>query len=353
MNESPTADSPTEDPDITQPEDQSDPKSGSRISRVLGIVALAVALLGLALYLIDASLEPDIPEELTKGTEIKTGDPANQKTLNANSITAKLDQKKIDEAEHPLDPLLELARQLLERYDQQVTDYVAVMQKQVRIDGELGPEGFMTCKVREPNKEKEIPFSVYTYFLKPKKLAGQEAIWVKGRDADMLIAHAHGLQNVVTAWLAPDSDRAMEGNLHPIYLLGMRNLIAQMLVKGKRDRKHEECSVSLTRNVDVGGHQCTLIEINHPIPREHFEFHIARIYIDDQRELPIAYEAFLWPEKEGDQPPLLEKYYYNDIQLNQGLTDEDFSHRNPAYNYPRFELFKPTAEPKQEEQQKN
>ncbi len=73
-----------------------------------------------------------------------------------------------------------------------------------------------------------------------------------------------------------------------------------------------------------------------PKKRPHFEFHISKIYLDDKLGIPIAYEGYLWPENEGEDPPLLEKYYYTDIQLNVGLTDADFDPANEDYDYPAW-----------------
>jgi len=50
----------------------------------------------------------------------------------------------------------------------------------------------------------------------------------------------------------------------------------------------------------------------------------------------VGYEGYLWPEKPGDKPPLLERYFYIDMQINVGLTDEDFSPDNKAYDFPSW-----------------
>jgi hypothetical protein len=52
--------------------------------------------------------------------------------------------------------------------------------------------------------------------------------------------------------------------------------------------------------------------------------------------VPIRYAAWTWPEKAGEEPPLLEEYTYVDMKLNVGLTDKDFDPDNSAYNFPRL-----------------
>jgi hypothetical protein len=69
------------------------------------------------------------------------------------------------------------------------------------------------------------------------------------------------------------------------------------------------------------------------VPRRNFLFNVARIYIDDQLEVPIRYEAYDWPAQAGGAPVLLEEYTYMNLQLNSGLTDADFNVHNPAYTF--------------------
>jgi hypothetical protein len=72
----------------------------------------------------------------------------------------------------------------------------------------------------------------------------------------------------------------------------------------------------------------------HPEHDPRFDFHIAQIFIDEERMIPLRYAAFLWPEKPDDPPPLEEEYTYLNVRLNVGLKDSDFDPDNPAYNFP-------------------
>ncbi len=65
-----------------------------------------------------------------------------------------------------------------------------------------------------------------------------------------------------------------------------------------------------------------------------FDFHIARIYLDTNLRIPVRYEAFLWPIKPNEEPPLEEQYSYSDVKLNVGLQDDDFDPENKAYQFP-------------------
>lgn len=294
-------------------------------------------------YFIQQQLLPDIDPALIKPVEIldSAGDSSPESelaNLPAGAITRMISQSAIDDAEHPFDPLLELAAASIKKIDANIFDYKATMVSQVFADGKLQPEKYLLCKIRHQRTvdDNETPFSVYTLFLKPKANAGQEAIWVKGWNEGKLVAHANGLKNLIRVYLPPDGSIAMKGNRYPIRQIGIRNLLVKMSEIGKHDREYGECTVTLKRNVEINGCQCSVLEAKHPVKRDHFDFHIARIYIDDERNIPIAYEGFSWPEKAGDEPPLLEKYYYTDIEFNVGLKNIDFDPANEEYNYPRW-----------------
>jgi hypothetical protein len=302
-------------------------------------------LIAVGAYYVQQMMMADVDPDKTRPVIIsqpKNVDPptADAETLNLpdGAITASINQRIIDEAEHPFNPLLKVARQSIEGIDKNIRDYKATLVSQVFVDGKLQPKKYLECKIRHAHTadEKEVPFSVYTCFLKPKENVGQEAIWVDGQNDGKLIAHATGLFNVKRFYLDPDGAIAMDGNRYPIRQIGFRNLIVKMAEKGEKDRQYGECRVKVERNVEINGCVCTMLQAVHPIKRDHFDFFIARIYIDDERNIPVAYEGFLWPEEKGGRAQLLEKYYYTDIELNVGLTDEDFDPGNEAYNYPSW-----------------
>ncbi len=322
-------------------------KTGKRTAWVFMTLGVVVALLWGYQRLTSPQIDPTLtkPVEISNGNQGEgnsTGDGTQSASepeldLPENCLTIGISQKTIDAAEHPLEPLIELAESTLDEIDRTVQDYTATMSSQVFVDGILQDEKYLACKIRNKHTlddGTEVPFSVYTRFLKPENVAGQEAIWVSGRNNDKLIAHATGLMNLKRVHLDPDGRIAMSGNRYPIRDIGMRNLVVKMIDFAKKDRQHDECNVSIKRNVIVNGRTCTVIEAVHPFERPHFEAHISRIYLDDERNIPIAFEGYLWPKNEGDEPPLLEKYYYTDVKLNVGLSDEDFDPSNDAYDYP-------------------
>ncbi len=231
-------------------------------------------------------------------------------------------------AEHPLVPVMRWAERERPRV-MAIKDYTALLTKQENINGELQGAQVMEIKFRQE------PFSVYLKFRYPKKINGQEAIFVRGQNDSKLIAHGVGVERTFgTQKVEPDSFIAMRGNKYPITDIGIVNLIDKMLEVGRRDSKFGECEVVYDDNVKVDDRPCTMIEVSHPVPRKNFTFHVARIFVDKELNLPIRYESYDWPSKEGDEPVLIEAYTYQKLKVNVGLTDKDFDYRNSEYNYP-------------------
>lgn len=311
-------------------------RRGCLLFAAFAIVALAAGLALFFLVLVPAfrpEVDPDIED-----IRIKTGDGSGTDSVALRgSLTDRLFQPREREPEHPLDPVLEVARLGLDRIDRDVRDYSALMVKQERVNGKLLPEETMRVKVRHAaeGNGSAVPLSFYLRFEKPESMTGREVIWVEGVAGDRLIAHEGGLLNLMSVRLNPTGMVAMTGNRYPITELGIRTLIQRMIEKGERDRPDSpDCEVEVRRDVEIDGDKCTLITIRHPQKRDHLEFHMARIYVNDEIDLPVGYEGFDWPAEPGGEPVLMERYFYRELKLNPGFTDADFDPENPEYRFP-------------------
>ena len=231
--------------------------------------------------------------------------------------------------EHPLDPVLRMARERLNGIDDNVKDYTCTLVKRERINGRLLDREHLSCKIRHK------PFSVYMKFLAPKKLRGREVIYVEGKNDGKLLGHGvTAIERAVGIMrLKPTSPLAMRNNRYPITEAGMRNLVFRLIEVGQEDRKFGECNVKFYNQAKIDKTVCTCLEVVHPVPRKNFRFHMARIYIEDKRKIPIRFESYTWPSKTGGRPVLLEEYTYVNVKLNAGLTDADFDERNPNYKF--------------------
>lgn len=229
--------------------------------------------------------------------------------------------------EHPLMPAIRWARDGL-RDVSNMKDYSAVMVKRELVGGKLTGPDYIFTKVRHE------PLSAYCYFLDPEELRGQEVIWHRDQNNGKMFAHGTGFKKVFgTVSLDPSGPIAMTGNRYPITEIGMLNLVKRMLEVAEREVQYGECEVHFFPGAKINGRSCTCIQVMHPVPRRTFIFHLARIFIDDELNLPIRYEAYGWPSQPGGKPVLEEEYTYLNVKLNNGFTDADFDIRNPNYQF--------------------
>jgi hypothetical protein len=231
--------------------------------------------------------------------------------------------------EHPLMPALRWARDGIGNIEK-LEDYSATMIKRERIDGEVGEPEYMFVKIRHR------PFSVYMRFLAPDGKKGREVIYIDGQNDGNILAHSTGLQRALigVVELAPTGLIAMQDNRYPITEIGLLNMVRRLIEVGEQDTKYGECEVKFFKGAKINDRVCTCIQVVHPVPRRNFLFHVARIFVDDEHNVPLRYEAYDWPEEPGGAPRLLEEYTYLNLKFNNGFSDADFDISNPGYDYP-------------------
>ena len=205
-----------------------------------------------------------------------------------------------------------------------IRDYTCTLVKRERVNGELLPSEYIDLKVRHQ------PFGVHLYFRAPTDKRGREALFVPSENRGRIVAQ---VPNVGTVTLDPKSRRAMEDNRYPISEVGILNLTRRLVEVGLSELSYGECEAKTFANAKINGRNCTCMQFEHPVPRREFRYHMARIFIDDELNVPIRYEAYTWPSEPGGKPVLVEEYTYLDLKLNQGLNDRDFSAANPEYGF--------------------
>lgn len=253
--------------------------------------------------------------------------PANQpRVAAANNTPAQTPIPNPNE--HPLEPALRMAHAAIKNIQTNIQDYSAVMVKRERVNGKLTEQAFMYIKIRHK------PFSVYIYFLGPRRLRGQEVIYVEGKNNGNLLGHGVGIRKIAgTVPLKPTGALAMVGQRYPITEIGILNLTQRLIEVANNDKNFGECEVKFYRDAKINDRLVTCIQVLHPVKRANFRFHKALVYVDDELNVPVRYEAYEWPKVPGGPPPLIEEYTYTDIKINNGFTDEDFDEYNPQYHF--------------------
>ncbi len=305
----------------------------TRGSWILGIVAVSGCLACVASHAVAQSAE--LPrrsdrQQLKQPLYRVAEQPAQPPIVAANTLPArpKGDVPPAAQPQHPLEPAIQMAQAAMVNIRNNIQDYSCRMIKRERISGKLADQQFMYLKVRHK------PFSVYMYFLGPERIRGQEVIYVEGQNNGNLLGHGVGLRKLAgTVPLLPTGAMAMQGQRYPITEIGMLNLTERLVEVANTDKQFGECEVKFYRNAKINKRTVTCIQVMHPIPRKNFRFHLARIYVDDEMNLPVRYESYDWPRVPGGRPVLLEEYTYTDIKLNNGFTDFDFDTNNSQYSF--------------------
>ena len=235
--------------------------------------------------------------------------------------------------------VIEEAQRRQHIFTDQVADYTCTLVKRERINGQLLDYEHIEVKLRHRQVEDGrivVPFSVYLKFLAPAELQGREVIYVEGRNEGKLIARRGGKRFAfVTTAVDPLGEVAMERNHYPITHMGIKSLIEELLTVGQEELQNppEELFYRQVNGVKIDGRRCRMIEFSHPVRRANYRYHIARIFVDEELDLPIRHAAYDWPDEEGGKPKLLEEFTYLNLKLNVDLTDWDFDHRNEEYDF--------------------
>ena len=306
----------------------SQPNATSRRRRSARFIIASVLIAVLAAVVFVIRYRPFDQPTTTIASAVSTSRPVERDATSQQTASAD---------NHPLDPVLKLAREALAQIRDNVDDYRGRLVKRERIGAALGNEVQMEFKIRTRREEDgnvTRPLSAYLKFLEPKSARGREVIWTEGANDNKLIGHEGGMLNLMRVQLEPTGMLAMIDNKYPITEIGLTRLVEKLIEKGERDRQVGPCEVQIIEDQRVGDRTCRLIQVTHPQPDPRFDFHIAQIFIDVERMIPLRYAAFMWPKAPGDEPPLEEEYTYLDVELNVGLTDTDFDPDNPTYKFP-------------------
>jgi Protein of unknown function (DUF1571) len=253
-------------------------------------------------------------------TQTAAGAPA---ALAATTATrTPLDFTRKDDKEHPLAPVIRNLKISQEILDHEIRDYSCTFKKCERVDGELGDYQIMLLKVMHQ------PFSVYMAFQKP--YPGREVVYVDGQNDGKLTVLESGFARIVGKLnLDPTGTKAMSGQRHPITDVGIRNLTAKLTKMWEAEMKFAECDVTTKPGTKVEGRKATMVQIVHPVPRQNFKFHVARLFFDEELQIPVHFDAYTWPAQQGGEPQLEESYTYAmNLKTNTNLTARDFDANN-------------------------
>lgn len=287
----------------------------------LALAAIGVASGGIVLRATQVIADTMMPDAAESPSLVTESNSAASAEINADSA---------DAAEAPIDPrvrVLEMHKQAEVKL-REVQDMQAIFIKRERIRGRLGDAQEITMKIRHE------PFSVYLRVMAPNKVAGREALYVDGQNDGKLWAHGTGIQKWIgTVSLEPTSPMVMRETLFPITDAGPLRLVKRLLKGAEGDLTQETLKVEIKPGFVVDDRPVTRIELHYPQKVAGANYRLLRAFYDDAWKFPVRNELYDWPTKEGEEPVLLGEYTYTQLELNVGLTDDDFDVENEEYEF--------------------
>jgi outer membrane lipoprotein-sorting protein len=199
-----------------------------------------------------------------------------------------------------------------------VNDYTAIFYKQERVNGTVLPEEKILFKFKKP-------FKVYMKWLPPGPHAGRESLYVRGENNGKVIGHEGGIFGFITLHMDPAGSIAMRGNRHPITDAGIGRLIEILDKDLKRGRERGELKLKILGEDEVYGRK--VWHILKETPAEGYYAPEMEIWVDKELHLPIKIKIF------GPGDKFLESYGYNDLKINTGLKDEEFTKGYKDYHF--------------------
>lgn len=234
-------------------------------------------------------------------------------------------------------PLVEFARKAQLRFETEVDAYTCMLVKRETLEGGLESPQYIQLKIRERRVDGDRliqPRSLYAKFLKPTEVAGREVLFVEDeRDGEMLVRRGGTRLPNLTLELKPDSRLAKRQSNYSILQTGIRPMLEQILERIETQIDPNNIKIRYFADAKVDGRPCQHIEVNQLSHTPESTFQLAKVYIDNELELPVYFSSYAWSEKPDGEPVLQEQYAITKINLNAKLTDLDFDRTNPDYQF--------------------
>lgn len=238
----------------------------------------------------------------------------------------------VPQAEHPVDPLLELTRTRLAEFRRDVETYECVLQRRERVGGRLLPRQTAFLRVRQN------PFAVYLRVVGPTDVAGREVLYNPALYGDQVVVRNGGRRFAFVTLLLPADNELLKAETnYPVQDWGISPILERVVSVLEEERKRDDVEVEYFKDAKVDGRPASGARLTHPSPRPDDRFSQALVLIDERWRLPVYYKAVGAP-KDG-APELLEEVSLSRLKFNMRLTPAHFSHKYPEYKFNKLKEF--------------
>jgi outer membrane lipoprotein-sorting protein len=214
-------------------------------------------------------------------------------------------------------PVQQLVTGAVEQF-KKVADYTCRLNKTVRKHDELYEDKNISVKYKKPRH--------YYFRWESGSERGREVIFVDGRHNGKIVAHPGGPLKLITFHLDPEGYLAMKENRHSLKNSGMEKILS--LIESNvalADAKNLD-AISLIGKGDFDGKPVHIVEGRFPKNQGFYAYRI-RLYFSPDIKLPLKATIYDWSEQ------LIEDYEFHELDINVGLSEEDFDPDNPNYSY--------------------
>jgi hypothetical protein len=236
------------------------------------------------------------------------------------------------ETPHPLQSLVDFARERRDHIQTTVRDYSCWLVKRERIGGDLQPYQYAKLHVRCEQRQGDrviTPLAVFMRYVRPTAIRDRRVLYVDGQNqGDMLVRKGGQLFSHAIVRIDPSGVAARRESRYAIREVGF-DKIMQRLIDLATDDMHSDpdatnTTVAFFENAKVGETLCTRIEILHPRRADGLRFHKANLFVDQDNQVPIRLVVHDWPEDPEGEPSIQEEYTYLDLRLNVGFEASAF-----------------------------
>ncbi len=199
-----------------------------------------------------------------------------------------------------------------------VNDYTAMLHKKELVEDRILEDRNIIFKFMKPQH-------FYMKWIEGDG-EGTETLYVEGKYDNELVVHLGKFLGLFTITIDPFGKWAMENNRHPITEAGMGHIINIMEDNYKKAVNDSDSQIIIIGDTLVNNRTMYLVKTIFPLHKDYYG-NIIYIYFDNENYLPVKFTVYGWKNE------LLEDYFFDNLKLNVGLTEEDFDEDNPNYGF--------------------
>lgn len=165
------------------------------------------------------------------------------------------------------------------------------------------------------------PLKIYIKFIKPRRLAGREALFV---DGNLIVRRGGTRMSDLVLMIDPCSPLAMDGNRYPITHMNPHKICVELVDHIKNELKFDPV-IKRRPNSKYNGQIGTHYRLTHNKKQKGMRCKTAEMLISDEHNIPIYFKVVNWANI------TVEEYAFSNIKINWDFDHDTFNRNNPEY----------------------